>query len=501
MALIKCKECGQMISDKASACPHCGCPVSKVKICEECGESLPENATECPNCGCPIEKETDDRQEGSVTSSNLSDNMGYTEDYNNRKSGAPRWLYAALALIVLAAGVFVYFIWNNGSKNGIDSGNLAIKNNVIPEGKYYVVLYKDNTGGLFTPEGGRICGVEAPQGRKEPLELKLTSQISIMGNNSNRLYASRDRIFSQHSDFISYNSNYNPEKTLGTNAERIENGDSLIIAFELQEGQIDKFNIQPLTVNTNRVGEYTLIYYSDETGDLFDDNGGHICGLRKGFGIGEYCLRFSKSVTLYGELTDEVIIDKGKVYSKSTDFREDRYAYNQQESKAKASATIQEKNNAVVITFSKNASSQGKVGRELSSSNEDSSSFGSSSFDSSEWMGLSEEELMAKIDGTIWTCRPVGDTWYRLDFRNGQMFLRYATPSLGHWLEEKAWNYTYYEGYTNDTGEKFVSVQFKKPDDDLSYGALMFFNDGSVKFGWLRGKYGGKAVQKDFNWD
>lgn len=27
MALIKCKECGKEISDKATACPHCGCPV------------------------------------------------------------------------------------------------------------------------------------------------------------------------------------------------------------------------------------------------------------------------------------------------------------------------------------------------------------------------------------------------------------------------------------------------------------------------------------------
>lgn len=28
MALIKCPECGREISDRAAACPHCGCPVS-----------------------------------------------------------------------------------------------------------------------------------------------------------------------------------------------------------------------------------------------------------------------------------------------------------------------------------------------------------------------------------------------------------------------------------------------------------------------------------------
>lgn len=29
MALIKCTECGEMISDKATVCPHCGAPIEK----------------------------------------------------------------------------------------------------------------------------------------------------------------------------------------------------------------------------------------------------------------------------------------------------------------------------------------------------------------------------------------------------------------------------------------------------------------------------------------
>lgn len=33
MALIKCKECGQKISNKAKKCPHCGVPlIEKEKI-------------------------------------------------------------------------------------------------------------------------------------------------------------------------------------------------------------------------------------------------------------------------------------------------------------------------------------------------------------------------------------------------------------------------------------------------------------------------------------
>ena len=31
MALIKCSECGADISEKASACPKCGCPLDITK--------------------------------------------------------------------------------------------------------------------------------------------------------------------------------------------------------------------------------------------------------------------------------------------------------------------------------------------------------------------------------------------------------------------------------------------------------------------------------------
>ena len=43
MALIKCKECGHGVSDKASACPNCGCPIEKGLVCSECGNSLNPN--------------------------------------------------------------------------------------------------------------------------------------------------------------------------------------------------------------------------------------------------------------------------------------------------------------------------------------------------------------------------------------------------------------------------------------------------------------------------
>ena len=56
MALIKCNECGQMVSDKASNCPKCGAPIDHPIKCEECGETVPSLSVNCPKCGAPIKK-------------------------------------------------------------------------------------------------------------------------------------------------------------------------------------------------------------------------------------------------------------------------------------------------------------------------------------------------------------------------------------------------------------------------------------------------------------
>lgn len=55
MALIKCEECGQNISDKAQICPNCGAPVVEKIVCSECNSLYGENLKACPSCGCPNE--------------------------------------------------------------------------------------------------------------------------------------------------------------------------------------------------------------------------------------------------------------------------------------------------------------------------------------------------------------------------------------------------------------------------------------------------------------
>ena len=65
MSLITCPECGKQISDKATACPHCGNPMHmlfdiskyeiasdyKVKKCSGCGREIPKMLAKCPYCG------------------------------------------------------------------------------------------------------------------------------------------------------------------------------------------------------------------------------------------------------------------------------------------------------------------------------------------------------------------------------------------------------------------------------------------------------------------
>jgi len=70
MALVKCRECGDQVSDQAHSCPHCGVPDPGMDMetlykefrttpkgdsisCRECGKDLAENTDACPHCGAP----------------------------------------------------------------------------------------------------------------------------------------------------------------------------------------------------------------------------------------------------------------------------------------------------------------------------------------------------------------------------------------------------------------------------------------------------------------
>lgn len=56
MSLIKCPKCQNVVSDRASVCPHCGrkMKISLHSYCAECGAELGENDKVCKTCGFPV---------------------------------------------------------------------------------------------------------------------------------------------------------------------------------------------------------------------------------------------------------------------------------------------------------------------------------------------------------------------------------------------------------------------------------------------------------------
>lgn len=70
MALINCKHCGGVVSEKATVCPHCGkdphevevtdttvteeVSNSKLTVCPHCGGTVSRKATVCPHCGTAV---------------------------------------------------------------------------------------------------------------------------------------------------------------------------------------------------------------------------------------------------------------------------------------------------------------------------------------------------------------------------------------------------------------------------------------------------------------
>ena len=79
MALIKCPECGHMISDKAVKCPKCGFPIGQ--------ETAP-----APNHVYP-------------------DDYGYDD---RTSSSSRKWLFAAIGVLAVAVGVVAFLLLRNG---------------------------------------------------------------------------------------------------------------------------------------------------------------------------------------------------------------------------------------------------------------------------------------------------------------------------------------------------------------------------------------------------
>lgn len=69
MALINCQECGKEISDKATSCPNCGCPVLKNNNCILCGSLTSNEDNVCDKCKKDYEINT-----GKISEESMIDN-------------------------------------------------------------------------------------------------------------------------------------------------------------------------------------------------------------------------------------------------------------------------------------------------------------------------------------------------------------------------------------------------------------------------------------------
>lgn len=128
MALIKCKNCGRMMSDRADFCPHCGCP--KEFSAKEETSIKEEN---------PIIEEDPVKEESSVTKAqtvsttedlNSNDNDDETtatqdtEEVVEEDNANKRLVALVIVLAVIAIGFGGYICYNRFSNNVDPSNNI-----------------------------------------------------------------------------------------------------------------------------------------------------------------------------------------------------------------------------------------------------------------------------------------------------------------------------------------------------------------------------------------
>ena len=107
MALIKCPECGNMISDKASNCPKCGAPRKEQQ--QDMTQVFPHEPVRLVEQPQPMQNQY----------------PYYEEDGGNRN----KWLYGIIGLLLLALLGVGYWAWNSGLLgNKDDEVNISEKN-------------------------------------------------------------------------------------------------------------------------------------------------------------------------------------------------------------------------------------------------------------------------------------------------------------------------------------------------------------------------------------
>ena len=190
MALIKCTECGGLISDKASACPHCGCPVNSIQ-----DESIDDN-----------EKE---------------EQVIYDEDEYEDGNNKEKWLYAIVCLLVLALLGIGYWAWH--------SGLLGTKNDKVEVSE----VKKDGSSTVSDSQPITLEGTHNFNGSIGPANVEMSIIIDGSDVNGYYHYNSQERGYNMTlqgnmgSDGVMNLTEYAPDGTNSGRWEGIFNGTSL----------------------------------------------------------------------------------------------------------------------------------------------------------------------------------------------------------------------------------------------------------------------------------
>ncbi|MBX3102253.1 MAG: zinc ribbon domain-containing protein [Bacteroidetes bacterium] len=129
MAFVTCRECGTSISDKATACPKCGAPQSKVPIreCVHCGAELPPRVRKCRECG---EFQTPQQQTQALSKKKATSN-------NTSNSNMANTLLTLLVIVgVIVGGYLIYEEFFPSQEQAIEIEKEKEPVILIPEGNY-----------------------------------------------------------------------------------------------------------------------------------------------------------------------------------------------------------------------------------------------------------------------------------------------------------------------------------------------------------------------------
>lgn len=150
MAIIKCPECGNQISDKAPVCPNCGVEIAgKVVTCAHCNEVYLAATGACPKCHQPSMSNTVSAGTPSVPPVPPQSQMPPVPPIppqepktTPKKNSTKLWAFSFIFALIVCGGVFILY-HNASSEKEQEAYEYAMQSNDPAVLQSYLDNYKD----------------------------------------------------------------------------------------------------------------------------------------------------------------------------------------------------------------------------------------------------------------------------------------------------------------------------------------------------------------------